>query len=173
MGDDNSKSVKISTLVPPVTGSTGEQSEASRAQVVAEPYAAFVDQTNLGAALTNYIDVRSAAVSSIAIAAYSDAIEQAKTLVAKVEAVRKELFATQQRLQEERETRLLLEERERARSKMPWLEKVAMVTGGIFAGAGLPMLIQGQEFILGGVLTGAGIVFVLLGLGIAKKGGAR
>ncbi len=172
MSDEGSKSLEIARLEPPVSGSDGNQAVPGAATGGAANAVTIFDGRHLGAALTDFVDVRSAAVSTIAVAAFNDHREQSRQLAVQLETCRERLGAAQERYRDEREKRVLLEAADAERKRTSWVEKVALSAGGVVAGVGIPLLIQ-QVWLAGLVLGGTGVCLMWLGLTLAKRGAAK
>src|SRR5262249_23925423 len=159
--------------LPPSTpnaasGAEGTQDVApstGKAVVVSGPITTPLDQQHLGAALRDFADVRSTAISSIAVAAFQDAVETKAQLRDTIKELENECDSLQSAFHEEREHRLVLDERLRALQQHRLAHQLSLIAGCVIAGTGLPLCIEGRSLWgFGGVLTLIGSVFVAVGL---------
>lgn len=172
MPDNEPGAEDIAKLEPPVSGSAGTQlvptagtpSSGSSVAPLAGPF----DQSRLGAVLTDFVDVRSAAVSAIAVAAFHDAQDRVKALAAEIEALRAKHERSRDDLQRERETRLVLEASVRELRRTSWIERGLLLVGGVAGGTGVPLLVQGN-WVSGVGFSVAGLLFIVFGLWLGNR----
>jgi len=158
---------------PPAAGAEGTQeaaASASQSLILSGPVATPVDQRHLGATLRDFADARSVAVGTIAVAAFQDAVETKAALTARVTDLQRELSVAQERFHEERELRLLAEERLATSDSTQTSSQIALIAGSLVAGAGLPPVLQAKSLNgQGGLLLAIGIVLVGVGLSITHR----
>lgn len=161
MTDEQSPSLSLARLEPAVTGSLGTQAAAVRPKtgpIAVGPVPA--DSRHLGAALTTYLDSRSVAVATIAVSAFEDQRERAAQLAHELELSRHENERLNTLYRDERERRVVLEDRAARSGFAQFVE----IVGSLLAGTGLPMIFQGPEYlgwaltIAGALVTGATVV---------------
>lgn len=172
MADEaKSESSEIVRIDSGQAGSSGEQLPGP-VKLLQGQEASRIDQRHLGAALRDFSDVRSVAVSTIAVAAFRDSQDRIAQLSRDIESLRQENRDLERTVQAEREKRIVIEVRLHQRVFVSGLGSACQIFGSLAAGTGLPLLLQGDTR-LGGVLTGFGVAIALLGLTLSHRGGAR
>ncbi len=173
--DDSS----VPAPAPPAAGAEGTQQAApttGKSLILNGQVATPVDQRHLGATLRDFADARSVAVGTIAVAAFQDAVETKVSLTARVDNLQRDLSAAQERYHEERERRLLADERLTSSGRIQVSSQLALIAGSLVSGAGLPFVLQAKSLSgQGGLLLAIGVVLVAVGLSITHqpKSGSR
>lgn len=168
MTADEPPGLDVPKLQPPISGSAESQTSAppsAKGVALTGPVTTPVDQRHLGAALRDFADVRSAAVSAIAVAAFEDAVETKADLSQRLQTLEAKYASLLDRYHSEREKGAVLRERLREIGRLRIANQLALVAGSALAGTGLPLIIQTRTALgIGGLLTLAGSILVGVGL---------
>jgi hypothetical protein len=168
MSADEPPGIDVPKLQPPISGS--EESQTSTPSVakgvaLTGPVNTPVDQRHLGAALRDFADIRSAAVSTIAVAAFEDAVETKADLSHRLQTLETKYSGLLDKYHDQREKGAVLNERLREIGRLRRATQLSLITGSALAGTGLPLIVQNKTALgIGGLLTLAGSVFVAVGL---------
>lgn len=129
------------------------------------PVSTPIDQRHLGATLTSFADVGSAAVNRISVAAFQDTLETKKLLEQHVRDVQSKYEDCREKFHDEREQRLVIQEQlDGLRATLAPTQGLVII-GSLVAGGGLSLALCDRSVVNFGILLLAlGLVVTVFGL---------
>ncbi len=164
---DPESTSELPRIEPTFTGSAGTQvaslPPSTESSVTLVP--SSIDQRHLGAVLHDFSDVRTVAVSTIAVAAFNDAQEARRFLAERLDRCREEH-------RKEREQRIILETQGKERGRTSWVATALQTVGGLVAGVGLPPFLQ-EASLQTAILSALGLAAVGSGIWLSHSSGPK